>query len=49
MATESLGDYGIYVGTTTGQLFYSRGNSDNCELMMVHFPLVLSIECGIAV
>ena len=49
MATDSLDDCGIYVGTTTGQLFYSRDNGDNWELMMEHLPPILALECGVTV
>jgi len=49
MATDSLDDCGISVGTTTGQLFYSRDNGDNWELMMEHPPPILSEECGVTV
>ena len=46
MATDSLDDCGVYVGTTTGQLFYSRDNGDNWELLIEHLPPILSVECG---
>ena len=36
MATDSLDDCGINVGTTTGQLFHSQNNGDNWELLMEH-------------
>ena len=48
MATDSLDDCGIYVGTTTGQLFHSRNNGDNWELLMEDLLPILSIECGVA-
>jgi hypothetical protein len=47
MATDSLDDCGIYVGTTTGQLFHNRNNGDNWELLMEHLLPILSIECGV--
>jgi len=34
MATDSLDDCGIYVGTTTGQVFHSRNNGEKWELLM---------------
>ena len=46
MATDSLDDCGVYVGTTTGQLFYSRDNGDNWELLIERLPPTLSVECG---
>ena len=48
MATDSLDDCGIYVGTTTGQLFHSRNNGDNWELLMEDLLPILSFECGVA-
>ena len=47
MATESLDDCGIYVGTTTGQLFHSRNNGGNWELLMEYLLPILSIVCGV--
>lgn len=38
MATDSLDPCGIYAGTTTGQIFYSRDNGDNWELMVEYLP-----------
>ena len=48
MATDSLDPCGIYVGTTTGQIYYSRDGGDNWELLLDHLPPILSLECGIA-
>ena len=48
MTTDSLADCGIYVGMTTGQLFHSRNNGDNWELLMEHLLPILSIECRVA-
>ena len=47
MATESLDDCGIYAGTTTGQLFHSRNNGGNWELLMEYLLPILSIVCGV--
>ena len=48
MSTDSLDDCGIYVGTTTGQMFHSRNNGDNWELLTEYLLPILSIECGVA-
>ncbi|MFP6636372.1 MAG: hypothetical protein VCB79_10685 [Dehalococcoidia bacterium] len=48
MATDSLEHCGIYVGTTTGQLFHSRNNGDHWELLMEDLLPILSIEGGVA-
>ena len=47
MATDSLEDAGIYVGTSTGQLFYSQNNGDNWELLADYLPPILSVEAAI--
>ena len=47
MATDSLDPCGVYVGTTTGQLFYSRDDGDSWELLLDHLPPILSVECGL--
>ena len=49
MATDSLDPCGVYLGTTTGQLFLSRDTGDNWELLMEHLPPILSVECAVAV
>ena len=47
MATDSLDPCGVYVGTTTGQIFYSLDNGDSWGLLMDNLPPILSIETGI--
>ena len=49
MATDDLDPCGIYLGTTTGQLFYSRDDGDNWELMLDNLPPILSLETGLVV
>ena len=49
MATDSLDSCGIYVGTTTGQVFYSRDNGDSWGLLVEHLPPINSVECGVVV
>lgn len=49
MATDSLDDCGIYVGTTTGQIFYSRDNGDSWDLLMDNLPPINSVDCGTVV
>ena len=48
MATDSLDPCGVYIGTTTGQLFYSRDDGDSWELLMDPLPPILSVECAVA-
>ena len=47
MATDALDPCGIYLGTTTGQLFYSRDDGDSWELMVDNLPPILSLETGL--
>ncbi len=49
MATDSMEECGIYVGTTTGQIFYSRDNGDTWELMIDYLPPINSVDCGTVV
>ncbi len=46
MATDSMDPCGIYVGTTTGQVFYSRDDGDHWELLVEYLPPINSVECG---
>ena len=46
MATDALDPWGIYLGTTTGQIFYSRDDGDSWELMLDNLPPILSLEAG---
>ena len=49
MATDGLDPCGVYVGTSTGQLFYSRDNGDSWELLLDYLPPINSVDCGIVV
>ena len=49
MATDSLDPCGIYVGTSTGQVFYSRDNGDSWELLVDYLPPINSVDCGVVV
>jgi len=49
MATDDLDPCGIYLGTTTGQLFYSRDDGKSWELMLDNLPPILSLETGLVV
>jgi hypothetical protein len=49
MATDALDPCGIYLGTTTGQLFYSRDDGKSWELMLDNLPPILSLETGLVV
>ena len=47
MATDPLSPCGVYLGTTSGQIFYSRDRGDNWELLTEHLPPVNSVSCAI--
>ena len=47
MATDEFEDAGIYVGTNTGQLFYSRDSGENWELLADFLPPINSVEAAV--
>jgi hypothetical protein len=44
MALDTLEQAGVYVGTNTGQLFYSRDGGDSWQVLADYLPPVLSVE-----
>jgi hypothetical protein len=44
MATDQLDPAGIYAGTDTGQLIYSRDEGDSWEVLADFLPPILSVE-----
>jgi len=47
MATDTFEDAGIYVGTNTGQLFYSRDSGDSWDLLADYLPPIQSVEAAV--
>jgi hypothetical protein len=47
MATDNLDQAGIYAGTDTGQLFYSRDDGDTWEILADFLPPILSVETAV--
>jgi photosystem II stability/assembly factor-like uncharacterized protein len=47
MATDTFEDAGIYVGTHTGQLFYSRDSGDSWDLLADFLPPIQSVEAAV--
>jgi photosystem II stability/assembly factor-like uncharacterized protein len=47
LATDTLDKAGIYAGTNTGQLFYSRDDGDSWELLADYLPPIHSIEVAV--
>ena len=44
MTLDILDNPGVYVGTSTGQVFYSRDAGDSWEMLADFLPPVLSVE-----
>jgi len=47
MSTDAFEDAGIYFGTNTGQLFYSRDSGDSWELLADFLPPIYSVEAAV--
>ncbi len=47
LATDSFEQAGIYAGTDTGQLFYSRDDGDTWEILADYLPPILSVETAV--
>jgi photosystem II stability/assembly factor-like uncharacterized protein len=47
MAADNLDPAGLYAGTDTGQLFYSRDEGDHWELLADFLPPITSIEVAV--
>jgi len=50
MTTEGVsadGEAGVYVGTASGEIFFSRDSGDRWELLHAHLPPVISLEVGV--
>ncbi len=47
LAADPLDEAGIYAGTNTGQLFYSRDAGDNWELLADYLPPIVSVEAAV--
>ncbi len=47
MTNDTCNEAGIYVGTSGGEIFYSRDDGDHWELMHANFPSILSLEAQV--
>jgi photosystem II stability/assembly factor-like uncharacterized protein len=47
LAADNLETAGIYAGTDTGQLFYSRDDGDTWEVMADYLPPITSVETAV--
>lgn len=46
IAVDKNDPCGIYIGMSTGQIFYSRDGRNSWEMMMDYLPSIYSIECA---
>ena len=46
-AADTLEPAGLYAGTDTGQLFYSRDDGDTWEILADYLPPILSVETAV--
>jgi photosystem II stability/assembly factor-like uncharacterized protein len=44
MATDRLGEAGVYIGTSTGQLYASRDEGVTWRTLAEHLPPISSVE-----
>jgi len=47
MGLDSFEDAGVYIGTNTGQLFYTRDSGDSWELLADFLPPIQSVEAAV--
>lgn len=47
MGTDSFEDAGVYIGTNTGQLFYTRNSGERWELLADFLPPIQSVEAAV--
>ncbi|MFQ5663293.1 MAG: exo-alpha-sialidase [Terriglobia bacterium] len=46
-ATDACDQAGVYLGTTGGEIFYSRNQGDSWQLLQAHLPSILSLEAAL--
>ncbi len=47
MSTDVMDPCGVYLGTTTGQIFYSRDSGESWEILIDQLPPINSVDCGL--
>jgi hypothetical protein len=47
MAHEDLQPYGLYVGASNGQIFWSRDNGNSWQKLAEHLPQIYSLNCAV--
>ena len=48
MAHDEPDQYGLYVGASNGQIFWSRDNGDSWRLLAEHQPQIFSLNGAVA-
>ncbi len=48
MTSDALDPAGVYVGTTSGQVFYTRDGGDNWQILADNLPSVYSVSVAAA-
>jgi hypothetical protein len=48
MAVDDLEDAGVYVGTSTGQIFHTRNTGDTWDLLADFLPPIYSLEVAVS-
>ena len=49
MSTDAMDPCGVYLGTTTGQIFYSRDSGESWEILIDQLPPINSVDCGLRI
>ena len=47
LTADSCDSAGIYLGTTSGEIYYSRNAGDSWQLLQAHLPAVMSLEAAV--
>jgi photosystem II stability/assembly factor-like uncharacterized protein len=47
MAHDDLQPYGLYVGSSNGQIFWSRDNGNSWQKLAEHLPQIYSLNCAV--
>ncbi len=48
MTHDELHPFGLYVGASNGQIFWSRDNGNSWRMLAEHLPPIFSLNCGVS-
>jgi hypothetical protein len=48
MTHDELNPYGLYIGASNGQIFWSRDNGNSWRVLAEHLPPIYSLNCAVA-